>query len=447
LADEESDPERAQWFREALASGKPFRDTAGGYIHYYHPFLVGEDPRPWVLRASLPVSVPRTAMLFKILEFGVGLLISLLIMAVTLNYIIRRNLLIPFEDIKSIMGAVASGDLKIARSEAARDEIGDIKRSIYLTVDGLTTIVTEVQEAVAQLEETSKMMAGSAQRFTDLSQGQASSAEESAASVEELTASAQMAATSVARSVDTVEDITQRVGTLNEHIVGINQEMRNLTEKSNRSAGQAREGETSIREATTAMGAIRESGSRITEILSIITSISDKTNLLSLNAAIEAARAGDAGRGFAVVADEISRLADQTAHSVKEIGQLIGTTGAAVENGHERVIRAAAVLQQIIDSTEEIDHLSHNVQDRLEHQRSNVSQIKDQVDALRSAAREIGHAMNEQKGATLEIGLTVSSISEGSQELSSGAGVLAGNAQHLQSQARRLARLLRRFRT
>ena len=83
-------------------------------------------------------------------------------------------------------------------------------------------------------------------------------------------------------------------------------------------------------------------------IVGIINDISDKINLLSLNAAIEAARAGDAGRGFAVVADEISKLADQTAHSIKEISDLIQENETEISRGTENVRASVEMISQII---------------------------------------------------------------------------------------------------
>ena len=143
--------------------------------------------------------------------------------------------------------------------------------------------------------------------------------------MEEITATDEISAgidNVAAGASDQVERITRLVETI-DRLTGIIHDVERKTSEAARVTGSisdmARDGEAGMREMNESMEAIGESSREMTGIVAIINDISDRINLLSLNASIEAARAGDAGRGFAVVADEISKLADQTSRSVKEI--------------------------------------------------------------------------------------------------------------------------------
>ena len=128
--------------------------------------------------------------------------------------------------------------------------------------------------------------------------------------------------------------------------------IRETAEVSTQISLKAREGEQSMTGMNSAMTRIIQSSEEMTGIVKIINDISERINLLSLNAAIEAARAGDAGRGFAVVADEISKLADQTASSIKSIDTLIRTNESEIGKGNQNVGAAVEKINYIISDIE-----------------------------------------------------------------------------------------------
>jgi methyl-accepting chemotaxis protein len=221
--------------------------------------------------------------------------------------------------------------------------------------------------------------------------------------------------------------------------------MQSLTKLATDSKEQAVIGERAMTSSTHAMEEIGDKASRITEVLDIITEISEKINLLALNAAIEAARAGDAGRGFAVVAEEIGKLAQQTAHSVKEIGGLVQSTNLAVTNGNAKVEEAAKVLKSLNTSVNEFESSANKVLVSVKSQEANTKDIGSSASALTTLNLQIEEAVFEQKRATEEITKTILSISDGTQEVAGGADNLTNYSADMQRQAEHLGQLIGKF--
>jgi methyl-accepting chemotaxis protein len=160
---------------------------------------------------------------------------------------------------------------------------------------------------------------------------------------------------------------------------------------------------------------INESSREMTNIVEIITGISTQINLLSLNAAIEAARAGDAGRGFAVVADEISKLADQTAASIKDIDSLIKVNGEEMGKSTGNINNAIATIGNIIQGIKSIDAMTNELLQYTKNQQDINSIVNREAKTVQIKSEEIRHAAQEQKGAVDEIVRSITNINEMTQ--------------------------------
>jgi methyl-accepting chemotaxis protein len=180
----------------------------------------------------------------------------------------------------------------------------------------------------------------------------------------------------------------------------------------NEISAYATSGETSLNSMQQSMTKIYDGSTRMTSIVEIINSISDKINLLSLNAAIEAARAGDAGRGFAVVADEISKLADQTATSLKEIDTLIKMNMGEISKGSDTMNNMVGDISRIINGVATMNGMIGEIAHYMAEQDEINQGVNEQAGMVKDRSSEIKSASQEQKVASEEIVKSISSVNE-----------------------------------
>jgi methyl-accepting chemotaxis protein len=285
----------------------------------------------------------------------------------------------------------------------------------------IRALLESVQDIAVKLAGSSENMTRTSQGFSENAQNQAAFAEEITATIEEISAGVENVAKSAEFQYGSITSFTGRAGDLSRMISEMETKIRETLNLAENIGKHAKGGENTLRDMSGSMGKISASSGEMTNIVQIIKDISDQINLLSLNAAIEAARAGDAGRGFAVVADEISKLADRTSTSVKEIETLIGANESEIQKGMASVKGTVDTISTIIKGVENINGMVGMLASFMQKQSEVNAVVMKEAEDVKTRSEEIRNAAEEQKNATNEIVKSVTNINELTQANSMGA--------------------------
>ncbi|MCR9145204.1 MAG: methyl-accepting chemotaxis protein [bacterium] len=351
--------------------------------------------------------------------------------------------------LEKVVGLLTQGNLAAARNyDESRS--GRLFRRLHSALRGLGLSLWGVLYQLRTRSEAQKSigekLSKSAHGLSESVNKQLQSAEEISAAVEELTASFDITAENVLQQQKAVDLINTDSVELAGELKSSREWLHNLSVLSSDSADRARDSELQVSGAIHSMADIRESAERIGSIIDIIRDISERINLLSLNAAIEAARAGEQGRGFAVVADEISSLADKTARSVREIGGFISATERSVASGTAEVETAVDGIREIGEFVRRIDERVGNVAGAIDSQSERATRIQESVRALNTSASRISQAIVEEQAAAREITETVGGFSNDTHEINQEALQAEAVSREIIANGEQVAELLRYFR-
>lgn len=387
-------PARAEALRELDANFKSYDDLVNQEVTLNH-----RNSKSSAAGIGVAVKSAQSAI-------AIGLLISLVLAAVS-GAVLVRAINLPLAKVVQSIDPMRRGDLSHRLNLVSKDEFGVLAEGLNGLADDLTSIIGQVQKATMQVNSSVTEIAATAR------EQQATASEIAATTIEVGATSREISATSkeLVRSMNDVSGVAERTAELAaDGQTGLGR-MENTMHQIMEASGSISD----------RLGVLNERAGNIGAVVTTISKVADQTNLLSLNAAIEAEKAGEYGRGFAVVASEIRRLADQTAVATLDIEQMVkemqsavsaGVMGLdkfseAVRRGVEVVGSVSEQLAQIIAQVQLLTPNFETVNEGMQSQSTGAQQISDALSQLSEAAQQTVDSLEQSNLAIDGLNSTV----------------------------------------
>ncbi len=328
----------------------------------------------------------------------------------------------------------------------SNNEMGIISNYLNQTVSTLKVLIERLMAAIKDMSESSGSMLSAAQVFSKNIQEQVASHEEVNATVEEMAAGIDNIADNAGHLNQRFESLTEMVMYLSSLANDTSSEMNEIIGLTKAITSDIESGESDLKAMSENMSNITLSSDKMMGIIGIINDISEMINLLSLNASIEAARAGDAGRGFAVVADEVAQLSIRTTSSLKDIDILIKSNNSEIINGMKLVDGIVSSFKTVIEGINAIDEKMKNLADYIDKQYQLNDRITSEAEDVQKKSDEIKSSTRENKAAADEIIKSIVTVSQLSQSNAAGTEEIIANAEEIDELAKSLRKHVKIFR-
>ncbi|HOS05428.1 MAG TPA: methyl-accepting chemotaxis protein [Syntrophorhabdaceae bacterium] len=387
---------------------KPGSEKATPKLAYVKSF----EPWGWIVGSGIYIDDVQKNFIDKAFKLGI-LLFIITFVIVFISWIISRSITQPLSIVKERLQNMASGDLRIGEDELhnvfkqTSSETGQLLGTLNNMRKSLDSLIGQVQLSGIQVTSSATEIAASARQLEATVTEQAASIREVNATNIEITS--------------TSENLMQTMGEVSKTVFDTASMAETGREKLNRMQSSMREFIDATSYISSKLGVINEKANKISGIVTTINKISDQTNLLSLNAAIEAEKAGEYGKGFSVVAREITRLSDQTAIATKDIEYMVKEMQSSVSSGvmemdkfAEGVRRGVVSIEtigeqlgQVIDQVKTLSPRFEVVNKGMYMQVESARQISEAMEQLLTAADQTRDSLSEYKRVTEQLNAAV----------------------------------------
>jgi methyl-accepting chemotaxis protein len=416
-------PANSPKIQEALA-GKSGFNTYPDYrnvpvLSAYAP--VDINGLKWLILSEIDVSEafePARELTDSILKLSISITVGLVSVSIIIGFLFANATTKPIIKLSEAINDIEkNSDLTKRLEVTSNDEIGMAANSLNLMLEKFHTGILQVSKASLQIAETSKETSAITNQTSTTIFEQKNQTQQVATAITQMSAAVQEVSINITNTAQAADQANSETST--------GQEMVGKTVRA------VEELSAYIENASTVIRQVKQDSENINSIMEVIRSIAEQTNLLALNAAIEAARAGEQGRGFAVVADEVRTLAGRTQKSTQEIHQMI------------EKLQSGAV--QAVKAMEESNEKAHSVSKQAHKAGTSLTVIADAVSRINDMSTQIASAAEEQNAVNEDINKNIVSINDMAEETAAGAGQTTIASNKLSELAEDLNLMVREF--
>ncbi len=417
-----------------LNDGKIFFEQRGDVLHGIVPYIASKDFRGTncLMCHDVPVGYHNGASVIdldisannvelrKLVWVSIAVIVAVqLLLWQLINFILRKFVTDPADRMRrEIVEVSNTGDFTRRVAVDSDDEIGQTARSFNELMINLQTVFRQVHEGIEEVADSSRSLSTASQQVANGSANQSEAASAMDTTVQQVTVSINQ----VSEGAREALRLTRDSGELSEQ----------GGEIIHRAAEEMMKIANTVRQTSSSIENLGEQSTQISSIVKVIKEIADQTNLLALNAAIEAARAGEQGRGFAVVADEVRKLAERTTKSTLEVTQMIDT----IQNSSRIAVAGMTAMVGQVDGGVALAQQAGNA----------INQIKIESGQVLRTVGEISSALVEQSKASNNIAVQIEKVALLTGENSTAAEQTAGAASQLAQLANDMRTTVNRFR-
>ncbi|QUX95982.1 hypothetical protein C0J08_11440 [Marinomonas sp. CT5] len=345
-----------------------------------------------------------------------NVLITVTILAILIGIffalLIRHLIVKPMNTVMTIVEKISDGDLTQTLKTDRQDELGQLYNRIGNMSRTLNTLISEVITGVLNLSSTSEQLEAISKQGQTMMQSQKDETDQVATAINEMSSTV----SEVARNAETAAEATTKTDNI------VNQGNQKVTDSATSIESLAND----LNETSKAMEQLKARTDNVGNVLEVIKAVAEQTNLLALNAAIEAARAGEAGRGFAVVADEVRGLASRTQSSAKEIEDLIVELQNGAQESLEKMLNSRDLSTKNAEQAKEISSIFANISEQ-------VGYVEDMNNQIATAAEEQSQVSEEINRSVENVRQLADKTAEGSMETVSAVSNLRALSNQLKS--------------
>ncbi|WP_264373001.1 methyl-accepting chemotaxis protein [Chromobacterium rhizoryzae] len=318
----------------------------------------------------------------------VAVLVAAVLVLLSLGVVIQNGIIGSLKKGMAALFQLGNGDLTGTIEVQGRDEVAQMMQSLSDTQKKLRVTVGDIINSASSVAATAEELAASTEQVSASIGQQVNATSSAAASIEELTVSIDQCSNNASLADSQASEAGSQAKIGNKEVQDSTQQVRKVNDSVAASANN--------------LESLSEQAQMISSIATVIKEVADQTNLLALNAAIEAARAGEQGRGFAVVADEVRKLAERTTGSATEITQMIAKIQAGAKEAVDSMRNSRHIVSQVVESSE--------------HVSTTISSVEVRAEEVVGAISDIALAMQEQRQASTDLAGRVEAIAQMSKE-------------------------------